>query len=290
MVTVMDSKPYVLQGISLSDFSLRRTEIVEMVKEYGLVVLPSFLTDNRNFEDDLKKSLLSMSDKYSLEIKSNELGEILSEISIQKPEIARIVADLGTQPNKFFSFNTLKFSDCFQQFLTAYYGTKSLILTPPSGDTLHFFPPGGNFHRYNLPVHQDYPYLMQSPEQLTFYMGISKFQSDVGGLRVWERSHKEGLIPTYKNPNGNFEISVDDFDMSKYLQVDIQWNPGDLGIFDSLLCHASIPNMSEKHSRIVQIFRFSNIDNDLSRSYDYYSSSYTRRSVSFEDIHSDLLR
>jgi ectoine hydroxylase-related dioxygenase (phytanoyl-CoA dioxygenase family) len=287
----MHSRPYILHGISPTDFSVRKAEIAELVREFGLVVLPSFLSENiffRNFEDDLKVILLETCDRYSVEITSNELGEILSEISNQKPEIARIIADLGTQPNKFFSFNALKFSDSFGEFLSAYYGSNSLVLTPPSGDTLHFFPPGGNFHRYNLPVHQDYPYLMQSPDQLTFYLGISKFHPEVGGLRVWERSHTEGLLPTYKNSKGNFEISVDNFDMSKYAQVDIQWNPGDLGIFDSLLCHASIPNMSVNHSRIVQIFRFSNIDNDLSRSYDYYSSSYSRRSISFEDIHSDL--
>lgn len=288
----MDIRPYVLHGISPRNFALRKAEIAELVKEYGLVVLPLFLSENKlfkKFEDDLKVTLLKMSNKYSLEIQSNELGEILSEISNQKPEIARIIADLGTQPNKFFSFNALKFSESFHEFLEEYYGLKSLVLTPPSGDTLHFFPPGGNFHRYNLPVHQDYPYLMQSPEQLTFYLGISKFQLGVGGLRVWECSHKEGLLPTHKNPNGNFEISSKDFDMSKFRQVDIQWNPGDLGIFDSLLCHASIPNMSDKYSRIVQIFRFSNINNDVARSYDYYSTSYTRRSVSFGDIHSDLL-
>jgi hypothetical protein len=289
----MKSRPYILNGLQPRDIPSRKSEIVSLVKEYGLVVLPSFLSDHKTFkgfEQDLGFALLDMCRKYSVEIKSSELGDILSEISAQKPEIARICADLGTQPNKFFSFNALKFSDFFEQILSEYFGSSSLVLTPPSGDTLHFFPPGGNFHRYNLPIHQDYPYLMQSPEQLTFYLGISKFQEAVGGLRVWEKSHNEGLLPTFKNSNNNYEIDTSDFNPADFNQVDIQWNPGDLGIFDSLLCHASIPNTSGVHSRIVQIFRYSNINNDTSKQYDFYSTTYSRRSVFFEDIHSDLAR
>lgn len=44
---------------------------------------------------------------------------------------------------------------------------KALIVSPPAGDTLHLFPPGRQFRKYNLPPHQDYQYLMQLPAQIT---------------------------------------------------------------------------------------------------------------------------
>jgi hypothetical protein len=86
------------------------------------------------------------------------------------------------------------------------YGNKNILVTPQSGDTLHFFPPGSEFYKYNLPPHQDYQYLMQSPSQITFYMGLSKYKDDVGGLRIWEKSHKLGILPTTTNEFGSFEV------------------------------------------------------------------------------------
>ena len=287
----MKSKPYILQNLTPKNVGAESANIASLVKEYGLVVLPGFFRADKNFEmflKDVEKCLVQMCAKYEAQIRSAEIGNMLTQISMLKPEIGRIIADLGTQPNKYLSFNTLKFSSAVAQILNEYFGPSAVILTPPSGDTLHFFPPGNTFHRYNLPPHQDYPYLMQSPDQLTFYLGLSVYEEEVGGLRVWEKSHVEGLLPTHKNSNGNFEIGEDVFDQSSHVQTDIFWNPGDLGIFDSLLCHASIPNASSSFSRIVQIFRYSNIDNDLSRSYDFYSTTYGRRSIAFEDIHSDF--
>ena len=70
----MHSRPYILHGISPTDFSVRKAEIAELVREFGLVVLPSFLSENiffRNFEDDLKVILLETCDRYSVEITSN---------------------------------------------------------------------------------------------------------------------------------------------------------------------------------------------------------------------------
>ncbi len=289
----MKSKPYILNDLTPDNVSFKSEEIASLVKEFGLVVLPKFFREDKNFEiflRDVQESLAQMCSKYEVEIKANDLGDMLTQISVLKPEIGRIIADLGTQPNKYFSFNALKYSSAIADILREYFGSSGIILTPPSGDTLHFFPPGNKFHKYNLPAHQDYPYLMQSPDQLTFYLGLSVYEEGVGGLRVWEKSHSQGLLPTHKNSNGNFEIGEETFDQSAYVQTDIFWNPGDFGIFDSLLCHASIPNASSDSSRIVQIFRYSNIDNELSRSYDFYSTTYSRRSVAFEDIHADFYK
>ena len=43
-------------------------------------------------------------------------------------------------------------------------------------------------------MHQDYPYIMQSPEQITSYINLGKLQSfGNGGIKVWLGSHKEGV-------------------------------------------------------------------------------------------------
>lgn len=282
---------FVLQGVRPGNIGKHADAVVRLVREYGMVVLPGYFSEEPRFVRylaELRATLLQMASKYGVSVLDQEIGELLTAISKVEPTIARVIADLGTQPNKFFSFNNLKYSAEFDDLLLNYFGKGSIVTTPPAGDTLHFFPPGEGFHRYNLPPHQDYPYLMQSPDQLTFYLGISAYFQNVGGLRVWGKSHREGLLPTEKSPSGSFEIHSSSEILTGYSQVDFAWNPGDLGIFDSLLPHASVPNSSLDHSRIVQIFRFSNINNDVSRSYDYYSTSYTRRSVQFEQVHHDL--
>jgi ectoine hydroxylase-related dioxygenase (phytanoyl-CoA dioxygenase family) len=162
------------------------------------------------------------------------------------------------------------------------------MVTPQAGDTLHFFPPGDVFHQYNLPPHQDYQYLMQSPSQITFYMGLSDYKENVGGLRIWEKSHQLGILKSHKNKFGAYEITNYEEALKNHHFFDYMWNDGDFGIFNSLLAHSSIPNMALDASRVVQIFRFSDINNKISESFDYRSTCYNRRSVFFSDVHSDL--
>jgi hypothetical protein len=65
----------------------------------------------------------------------------------------KILTDLGTQPNKFNSFNSLKYSTWLNEILVQLFGEQAILVTPQAGDTLHFFAPGETFRRYNLPPH-----------------------------------------------------------------------------------------------------------------------------------------
>ena len=206
-----------------------------------------------------------------------------------KPIDGKIITNLGTQHNKFNSFNRIKYSNYVSSILNEIYGDGSIVVTPQSGDTLHFFPPGSEFYKYNLPPHQDYQYLMQSPSQITFYMGLSKYKDDVGGLRIWEKSHKLGILPTTTNEFGSFEVKDSEIILKEFETLDYKWETGDLGLFNSLLSHSSIPNKSKKHSRIVQIFRFSDLNNQQAKEYDFKSATYKRDGILFADIHSSLL-
>ena len=286
----MKTAEYILDGLTPINFDESLVKICELIHKYGVVILPKFFSaDNvyRKWYGELQKTLLFMCENHSLELRIDELGDSFSKILKLEPEIGRLVANLGTQSNKFASFNELKFSGAIPKIAKNFFGDNSLILTPQAGDTFHIFPPGENFHRYNLPIHQDYQYLMQSPSQLTFYMGISEFRENVGGLKFWERSHLSGILSSEKNSNGSYEIKKESIDLSQYKAVERTWNSGDLGIFHSLLCHASIPNTSENDTRVVQIFRLSDCNNEVSRSYDLQSTSYQRRGVEFPQIHPD---
>ena len=129
---------------------------------------------------------------------------------------------------------------------------------------------------------------MQSPDQVTCYIGLSKLKDDVGGLAFWEKSHKLGILKSHKNEFGSFEVTNHENVLRDFKIAEFQWNTGDLGFFDSLLVHSSIPNYSKDSGRVVQIFRFSDINNSTSQSMNYRSTCYERRGVAFEDVYPEL--
>jgi len=284
-------KDYILTDYTPETFIENLDQIVEIYNEYGVVIFPKFLNHDPNylcFIKELNSIFDRVMGKYLGVDKSDlEIGQKLTFIGKEKPELGKIIADLGTQHNKFFSFNRVKYAQYIEAFHKKIWGDNALIATPHAGDTLHLFPPGKVFHRYNLPPHQDYQYLLQSPQQTTFYFGISEYHDNVGGLRIWEKSHKLGVRTSTKNENGSFEVydwenALKDCEVSEF-----SWNQGDFGLFDSLLAHSSIPNTTNDQSRIVQIFRYSNLNNEKAESYDYYSTTYSRRGRDYVVEHAD---
>jgi hypothetical protein len=266
--------------------------ISKIYNKYGVVIFKSFFNKNLLFENYIK----DLSTIFEIILKKNkirhgggpnslDLGEKLSLLSKVCPLDGRIIANLGTQNNKFNSFNLIKYSDFVHKVLIFIFGKKAIIATPSAGDTLHFFPPSEKFHKYNLPPHQDYQYLMQSPRQITFYMGLSDFKEGVGGLRIWLSSHKIGIDISKKNKNGHWEIQDFKKKLKNYEVVDYNWTTGDFGLFNSLICHSSIPNMSSNSSRIVQLFRFSDLNDETAKSFNWMSSVYERAGVRFEDVY-----
>ncbi len=286
-------RPYVLENMNSGSFMERLDEIAELYHEYGVVILPKFFKADpvyQKYISDLERIFDEVIQKYAGDDSSNlNIGEKLTLLAAKTPEAGKIITDLGTQQNKFFSFGKIKYAEFVSRMLCQIWGDDAIPMTPQAGDTLHFFPPGKQFHKYNLPPHQDYQYLMQSPQQITLYFGISDYANSVGGLKIWEKSHKLGILKSCKNENGSFEIHDWENALNGLETYDYEWNQGDFGLFDSLLAHSSIPNTSDSASRIVQIFRYSNINNDTARAYDYYSTVYNnRRGIDFTEKHPDL--
>jgi len=279
---------YIINDVTPSNIISKKEVIKEIYSKYGVCIMPGFLSDDKDFlefKNELRILLDQICSKKSSECLPDELGDKLTEFLKICPEDGKIVTDLGTQPNKFSSFNRIKYADYLGDIIKLLLGPNPLVASPAAGDTLHFFGPGKSFRRYNLPPHQDYQYLMQSPSQITCYLGISDYKKDVGGLKFWSKSNELGILPCEKNENESFCVSNHEELLKEYEENDFHWNSGDFGIFDSLLVHSSIPNYSENSGRIVQIFRFSDLNNDVSRGYDFQSTYYKRRSIDFDDYH-----
>lgn len=277
-----------------------RRDLKNLYDSFGILYFPRLLENDSLFETmgrelcELLSALIvsstgGTSDHSSLD-HFVELENLVRLASSSTPSAARAIANLGTQPNSLTSFNRLKHSAVVMDLVSLVFNNDAILGSPDAGDTLHFFPPGSQFHRYNLPPHQDFPFLMQSESQVTCYLGMSPYHDGVGGLGVWLGSHKDGLRNTDKDKNGAWKISAPDAILESYDYVEIAWNPGDFAIFDSLLLHRSVPNTTEDHARIVQIFRFSDLTDPSAISLEYRSKTYARQSVDFEDYYQGFLR
>lgn len=288
------TKPWVFEGLKPADIADRIGELGAAYREYGVVVMPGLLTgdpDFKGFLDGVRFLLRKVFERHGLGLEPDtDIGDAIARLKGVAPLDGRIVADMGTQPNKLVAANRVKFADFVQVLLREVFGPEAVIATPQAGDTLHLFMPGEEFHRYSLPIHQDYQYLMQSPRQATLYLGLSKPYDGVGGLEYWPGSQRLGVLACDRNENGSFrvvdgEARMEGFPLERYM-----WEVGDVSLFDSLMCHRSIPNTSPDRGRSVQIFRFSDLNDPVAETYDWRSTTYERRGVAFETVHSELFK
>ena len=287
-------RPYIIKNASIRDLEVCKKEFVDLYHEYGVVIFPGLLKEHPLFAsylDALRYMFRVLLARHGVKVTdTHDLGDLLVRLNAVQPIDGKIITDMGTQPNKLVDFNRLKYSQLVSSVLSAVHPQDAIMATPQAGDTLHFFAPGERYLRYNLPIHQDYPYLMQSPQQITFYLSMSKYHEGVGGLEYWEKSHKLGVLKCEKNKYGAFEVQHGEQLMADYAKASYHWNVGDFAFFDSLLCHKSIPNSTQSHGRVVQIFRFSNIKHPTAERYNWYSTAYNnRRGVDFENEFPELV-
>ena len=286
-------KPWIIEGARIGDIASRMDEIAAAYAAHGLVVFPGLLEGDPllvRFLDDVRYLFGRIMARHGAGVAEDEdLGDIIVRLQRVAALEGRVVADMCTQHNKLVEANRLKYNDFVVQLLEMAFGPGAVLATPQSGDTLHLFMPGEEFHRYNLPVHQDFQYLMQSPRQATLYLGLSKPYRDAGGLEFWPGSQNLGVLACDKTETGAFRVLDAERRLSGYPCEQFYWEVGDVGLFDSLMCHRSIPNTSTDHGRVVQIFRYSDLRDADAETYDWRSSVYERRGVNFEDVFPDLL-
>ena len=262
---------------------------LEAYEELGVIVFRGcFKNDpiSRDFYRDIKRLAERIVTKHGLNVDlNNPLNEVLTAISLTNRKEVGSIYDLGTRPLKLMSGIRMKSHPIILDMVRAIFGKNSIIASPYLGETLHIFPPGKENFRYNLPMHQDYPYLMQSPEQITSYINLGELQpTNNGGIRVWLGSHREGVSASTMLKNKLRITTNRKYFKEKYSAIDLSFDIGDFAIFNSLIQHEGIQNKSSC-TRIVQLVRYSNLANDVSTSYSWSSCEGNEKGIQFSDIH-----
>lgn len=289
---------YIFKGESLDNPKRIQYLAKESFKNHGIAIFPGLFFNDIDFNcylNDIRWLFDFVFKKNASSSTHHDLGDKLAALNELSPLDGKIITDLGTQPNKFLSFSKVKYSPLISRLVHQILkdnirGSCELgpVVTPQAGDTLHFFAPGKSFYKYNLPNHQDFPYLMQSTNQVTCYLGMSDYHDGVGGLGFYLGSNSLGLVSHAKNEHGSFEVVDKNRLLADFEYAEYYWSPGDFAVFDSLLVHRSIPNKTVDRGRVVQIFRYSGLSHDDAQSYSFQSTAYPRRSVQFEDIYQHL--
>jgi len=176
------------------------------------------------------------------------------------------IYDLGTRPMRLVSGRKVMDASAVRAVNSRFFAVEDperppILVVPYLGETLHVFPPGEENFKYNLPIHQDFPYLLQSERQLTYWLSLTDgADADMGGVRLYPGSHRRGLVHTRRSEHGHYEVCWErypDFDESAHVDV-----PAEALAFyavDSLLWHKSLRNTSADRLRLTYIFRFSDI-------------------------------
>jgi len=285
-----NQKPYEIKGKNTSNFkSLKK--YIPIYKKYGVLVFRNFFDEDKIFNEFYKdiKTLVKVIIKQNnlkIDLKLN-LNKLITEVSKTNRKDIGYLYDLGTRPLKLLSGINLKNHSKLVEIIKLLMNKKSIIANPYLGETLHIFPPGQDNFKYNLPMHQDYPYIMQSPEQITSYINLGKLQPHGnGGIKVWLESHKAGISKSKKLKNGLRITKNYKHFLKKYHSENFYFDKGDFAIFNSLLQHEGIQNHS-KCTRIVQLVRYSNLLDKRSISYKWRSveEEKKRDSIKFENVH-----
>ncbi len=285
-------KTFIFENIDFQFLNQQKEQLKNIFNETGILYFPKLAAKDNLFNqyiDDLKKLVCQLIEKNKQPAKFNlSLDELITELGKIDVTIPRFIADLGTQSNKLISANQFKYRKELVDFMSYLFDEEPILATPAASDTLHIFLPYNSFHKYNLPIHQDYPYLMQSTHQITAYLNLGEAHQDIGGVTFWPGSHTMGVMPCQRNENNHFECIIKADELAKFNPINVFPNFGDVTIFHSLLWHKSIRNKSQNHSRLVQLFRYSDINNQESLDYYWQSTTYPRQSNIFENYHQDL--
>lgn len=268
-------------------------QLADVFHEQGLVVLRGFFAGNRLFEEyvaELRALFVVLQRKLGVTVPaSSGLREHIAAVFNADNFYPRYVHDIGTHPMKLVSGNLMKYSEPVLAPIRAILGDKALIASPMGSDNLLFFFPGKKFERYALPLHQDFPDIMQSAKQLTVWIPLTEQAPGVGGFQAWPGTHRAGLRANKDGPTG-MEVQVSPAELASVDPIIVESRPGDVVYSHSLLVHKSVPNTSPDQLRAVQLFRFSDISTDESARYFWQSTNYTSQkgSTTFSEAYPEL--
>lgn len=261
--------------------------------EHGALVFPGLFRDDPDFvayRDELARLANMMLDARRPQPgPALPFDEVLTELArLDRPAVGKLF-DLGTRPAKLLSAMRLKTHPAIVALCDMALGAGALLATPNQSDTLHIFPPGAENFRFNLPAHQDYPYLLQSPRQVTFWINFGAFAPDVGGVAFWAGSHGLGILPQRRNEHRQFKAEVTDEQLAPFPRFDVIAGAGDLVVMNSLTVHSSIENHTADSTRVVQLFRYSDLTDPQAIRMQWQSADFRGAGLTFEAAHPELV-
>jgi 1-deoxypentalenic acid 11beta-hydroxylase len=267
--------------------------LARVFEESGVVILRGYLAESpayRAYLAELRQLFAVLARRLGVPAEEPGLGRQIATVFAADNYYPRYVHDLGTHPMKLVSGNLLKFSDAILAPVRAIFGDDAILASPTGSDNLLFFFPGDKFKKYSLPLHQDFPYIMQSARQLTVWIPLTEPAPGVGGFVAWPGSHQAGVRPQKPGPTG-LEVQVSPAELASIEPVIIEGRPGDVVISHSLLVHKSAPNTSVDELRAVQLFRFSDLRTAEAERYFWQSTSYSggKGSISFAEAYPELV-
>lgn len=267
--------------------------IRQIYSSEGAVILPGFLREDAlfaRFLADLSAITQELSRWAGVAIDpALPLDEQVSRLASVRRDLAGKIYDVGTRPNKLLSGMQLKLHPAFTRMTRRLFPEDAIIATPTLSDTLHVFPPGQDSYRFNLPVHQDYPYLLQSPNQVTFWVPLSRRHADAGGMTLWRGSHTLGVRRQQRDADGHLQCVADARELERWNEVRCEGDLGDVVVFHSNILHRSERNVSSNKTRLVQLFRFSDLRDEEARRIGWENADVLPRAKKFEDLYPGLI-
>lgn len=267
-------------------FSKSRDELLSVYRQQGILLLKGFLRES----SELNRYLADLRQLTSMLLSSvgdDSSGDLSSDLArlaqIDRSKVG-LLYDLGTRPGKIDSEAMLRSSPKLRALAQEVLGSDALLANPLGGDTLHIYPPDVFTRRFYLPWHQDFPYLLQSENQVTFWIPLEGQENDsMAGIRVALGSHKLGLLQQTRNSEGLFFIPnevVEQFEVREIKGV-----LGDVVVIHPLVIHASVVNDSRGKARITQLFRYSDLSHPSALRMGFRSAQGVAEALRYEDCY-----
>ena len=284
----------IIRTMSPDDMLEQTEELAATFRQYGALIFRGFFAEDERFRalhTDLERFVRILGQGKAANSSPPPAGWSDRVVGLAAGERAQtgLFRDLAGQPPKLLSSAQVRTHPALLALVYAIFGDHALLSGLEAGDTFQVFPPGAEGYGQTLPIHQDYPYLMQSPAMITAWINFGETDPDAGGLTLWPGSHKLGLRAQRRTSAGHLEVVDAEDDLCAVEEVDVVAEMGDLVLMDALLWYRSNPNLSQDKTRVVQHFRYCDLSHPVAIKHQWLSSDAGGGSLTFEQAYPELL-